>query len=158
MAMPVAFGQQGAKFGHIQPVVAGGVELDSVAADLQKGRLGAVVAGSPAQSGERGAQTVPGGSFRLVRPQQSGQRLPPVRSIGFDRQVGQQGPDLVIRKSRRCFPVQRYLKRAQEVDSQPDQRFTAPSDGMAMVLVINYIKYSYFIRLYKSRRRLFAFC
>jgi hypothetical protein len=80
---------------RVEPVVAGRVELQRVARDVQKRGVCGVVANRLAQVGERVAQVAERLAVRPVGPQQPGQYLAVMRPACFDGQVGQQRADFV---------------------------------------------------------------
>ena len=79
--VPLGGGQQRAECGHIQPVIAGRVELNLVGCDQEVGRGSLLVGDNLAQPVEGLPQVIAGGGLRRIGPKQSGQSLPAVRAV-----------------------------------------------------------------------------
>jgi hypothetical protein len=108
----------------VHPGITAGGELDRLLGGVEKrGRpignvSGHTISDRGAQVGQRAPQIGAGRTFRPVGPQQPGQLLAAMGPIGFDGQIGQEGPDLVRLKACDRFAIQRYLERAKETDQQ----------------------------------------
>jgi hypothetical protein len=100
--------EQGGKRGDIQLVVTRGVKLEGLRGYDQKGRARLVVADGPPQLEEGLGEVLARAPLGLLGPQQTSQCFPPVGTIGFNGQVCQQGPYLVIAKGGDQFPGQVY--------------------------------------------------
>ncbi len=114
MVVDFAGSQQAGKGGDIQVIIAGRVELEGLSGDDQAGGRRLAIGNGPLQGEEGLAQAVAGPGLGLFGPQQPGQRLAAVGPVGFDGQVGQQGPHLVVFKGGDRLPGQDHLKGAQE--------------------------------------------
>lgn len=111
---PSALGYVLFKGRDVQPVVAGGVELEGVAGGQQEGGLCRAVADDLAEVVEGVAQVAEGIPVGPLGPQQPGQCLAAVRPVGFHGQVGQQRPDFHGFKVGDRFPIQCDPERPQQ--------------------------------------------
>ena len=116
--MGVADIEQPGECGHIQHMVAGDVELQRLAADVEIRRGDALVAEGLAQVIERLAERAPRGSFGALGPQQPDQGLAAVGVIRFDRQIDQQGPHFVRIEGRDGGAIQAHLNGAEQAQRQ----------------------------------------
>jgi hypothetical protein len=106
----------------VQPVAAGGVELEGVTGDQQEGGLCRTVADGLAEVVEGVAQVAERSPVGPIGPQQPGQYLAAVHAVRFDGQVGQQRPAFGGFKARDRFPVQCDPERPQQGDRQMGHR------------------------------------
>jgi hypothetical protein len=108
--------EQGGKRGDIQLVVARGVKLERLGGDVQEGWAGLVVADGAPQLEEGLGEVLARAPLGLLGPQQTGQRFPSMGAVGFNGQVCQQGPHLVIAKGGDRFPGQVYPEGSQQTE------------------------------------------
>ncbi len=116
--MLLANGQVLGEGRHVQGVAAGGVELDAVAGDVQKGWGNSAIAEDLAQAGQGLAQVAARGLFGQVRPEQADQGLPRVLPVALDRQESQQRPRLGVGEAVDRLSIQRQVKGSQQGQCQ----------------------------------------
>jgi hypothetical protein len=105
-------------FGHVEPVVAGRIELNLLGGDPQV-RSGAFRVGqSLAKLVKRLAQIVVGRGRRPVRPEQVDEGFAAVGAVGLNGQEGQQGPNLIGGKGGQGSIIQRYPERTEQGNDQ----------------------------------------
>jgi hypothetical protein len=114
MPMLPALADEGSKDRDVENVVAGMVELDRLAGDDEE-RFDVtivLVADNLAEVRKGLAEIVTRSLLGVVRPEQPGQRVPPVRMVCLNGQIGQQRSCLVGGKVGDRFTVQGDLERA----------------------------------------------
>ena len=112
--------------GDVQPMLAGRVELDCLAADEEKGGIGFAVANSAAQAGQCVAQVGARRAVRPVGPQQAGQRIALMGPIALDGQEGQQGAYAIRLEFSHRSVVDENLETTEECQSQPGHGVQPP--------------------------------
>jgi hypothetical protein len=115
LEVPLGFQKIG-EHRHVHPGIAGAVELDCVAGDVEKGGCCLVVANREAKVRQDPAQISPGGLLRPFGPQQAGQLLAAVRAFRFHNQVSQQCPRLVRFEGCDHFSIEGDLDGSKQTD------------------------------------------
>ncbi len=106
------------ELGHVQPMVAGRIELHLLGCNQQVRNWALRDSQGLAKLEERLAQVVARRVRRMVRPEQVGQSFPAVRPVGFNGQEGQQSAHLIGGKGGQGDIVQRYPEGAEQGNRQ----------------------------------------
>jgi hypothetical protein len=109
--------------GNIKEMVALRVELDRIARDAQKGRIGVVVSDDVTEIGKRVAEIVERGTIGEIGPEQARERFARMRTLTFDSKVREEGANFVRLKARKRATIQRRLKRSEQRQSQARHSF-----------------------------------